>query len=267
MIELATGKMNHSTAICTLSMIPMRSEPKHKSEMVSMLLFGEAFTVNESLDHWHFITSRHDNYQGWIFSRYLHLVDLEFLDRYDTEKPAYCREFLSTAHYDEKYYYLCFGSRLPLYDGRYFYLGAEQVEYSRDVISQQKKKDTSLLIEIAKKYLHTPYLWGGRSLLGIDCSGYTQMVYALYGKTLPRDAWQQVKEGKPVKSLADARAGDLAFFSENGQRITHVGILTGDGHIIHASDDVRIDKISDKGIYNRDLKMHTLKVEKIRRIL
>jgi gamma-D-glutamyl-L-lysine dipeptidyl-peptidase len=259
--------MIHSTAICTLSMIPMRGEPKHRSEMVSMLLFGEVFTVNESMDHWHYITSRADNYQGWIYSRYLHLVDEEFLEKYDAEKPAYCGEFLSTAHNDNKDYYLGFGSRLPMFDGENFYLGAESVAYNRSVISTTRKKDNAKVIDLAKKYLHTPYLWGGRSLLGIDCSGFTQMVYALYGKKLPRDAWQQAKSGKPVSKLQDAVAGDLAFFSESGSRITHVGILTGDGHIIHASDDVRIDKINEKGIFNRDLKTYTLKATVIRRII
>jgi gamma-D-glutamyl-L-lysine dipeptidyl-peptidase len=258
--------MSQSTAICTLSMIPMRGEPKHRSEMVSMMLFGEVFTVNESLDHWHYVTTRHDRYEGWIFSRMLHLVDQEFLDKYDAEKPVYCGEILSTAHNGERNYYMGFGSRLPLFDGNDFYLGDEKVAYNRTVIKPGKKKDGNHLIEIAGKYLFTPYLWGGRSLLGIDCSGFTQMVYALCGYSLPRDAWQQAALGKNVKSLSDAKPGDLAFFSENGQKVTHVGILTGDGHIIHASDDVRIDKINARGIFNRDLKAYTLKATLIRRI-
>src|SRR5438046_10157633 len=117
--------MKHSNARCTLTMIPRRGEPKHKSEMVSMLPFGEVFTVNESIDHWHLVRSRHDNYEGWIYGRLLHLVDEKFLKKYDAEKPAYCGEMLSTAKNENKNYYMSFGSRLPLYDGSHFYLGDE----------------------------------------------------------------------------------------------------------------------------------------------
>jgi cell wall-associated NlpC family hydrolase len=259
--------MSHSTAICTLSMVPMRGEPKHKSEMVSMLLFGEAFTVNESLDHWHHIKCRNDNYEGWIFSRLLHLVNQDFLKRYDAENPVYCGEMLASAHNRDRDYYMSFGSRLPLFDGSHFYLGDEKVDYTRTTISPDAKKDPAHLMDIAKKYRYTPYLWGGRSLLGIDCSGFTQMVFALCGHKLPRDASQQVACGKAIDSLDEAKAGDLAFFSENGQKVTHVGILTGDGKIIHASDDVRVDKIDEQGIFNRDLKQYTLKASAIRRVL
>lgn len=244
--------MSHLTAICTLSMIPVRGQPRHRSEMVSMLLFGEVFTVNESLDHWHHIKCRNDNYEGWIFGRLLHLVDQVFLEKYDSETPVYCGEMLSTAQNGQKSYYFGFGSRLPLFDGTHFYLGDSKVNYTRDTISPFKDNDPSEIIRIAKKYLHTPYLWGGRSLLGIDCSGFIQMVYAMNGCIMPRDARQQAEHGIVVKNLEDARPGDLAFFSETGHTITHVGILTGDGHIIHASDDVRVDKIDENGIYNRD---------------
>ena len=257
--------MNQSTAICTLGMIPMRGDPKHKSEMVSMLLFGDVFTVKESLDHWHLVSSRHDNYEGWIYSRLLHLVDNDFLQKYDTEKPVYSGEILSTAQNGDKSYYMGFGCRLPLFDGTHLYLGDEKVEYSRETISHKGKTDPAELIKTAKKYLHTPYLWGGKSLLGIDCSGFTQIVFSLNGIELPRDASQQVEKGKSVESLKAAKAGDLAFFSESGHTMTHVGILTGDGYIIHASDQVRIDKIDDKGIFSGEIKSYTLKPSVIKR--
>jgi cell wall-associated NlpC family hydrolase len=232
-----------------------------------MLLFGEVFTVLESMDHWHMVQSRHDHYEGWIYSRVLHLVDSGFLHKYDTETPVYCGEMLSSAQNGTKSYYLGFGSRIPLFDGRHFYLGNEEIPYNRATISPKSKKDGSAIIDIAKRYLNTPYLWGGRSLLGIDCSGFTQMVFGLCGSSLPRDASQQAEGGKEIESLINTHPGDLAFFSENGQRVTHVGILTGDGHIIHASDEVRIDRIDENGIFNTDLKSYTLQATLIKRYL
>jgi len=235
--------------------------------MVSMLLFGEVFTVLESMDHWHLVQCRNDQYEGWIYSRMLHLVDANFLQKYDIETPVYCGEMLATAQNGVKSYYMGFGSRMPLFDGSHFYLGHEEVSYNRATISPKSKIDGSAVIDMAKKYLNTPYLWGGRSLLGIDCSGFTQMVFGICGCSLPRDASQQAENGTEIHSLKDAHKGDLAFFSENGQRVTHVGILTGDGHIIHASDEVRIDKIDENGIYNDDLKSYTLKASLIKRYL
>jgi cell wall-associated NlpC family hydrolase len=257
--------MNQTLAICKLGMIPMRGDPKHKSEMVSMLLFGDVFTVLDSIDHWHHIRSHHDQYEGWIFSRSLHEVDQDFMNKYDSEKPVYSGELLSTANNGQKSYYMGFGSRLPLFKNDHFYLANERIEYAREIITSKSKPSGTGILTIAKKYLHTPYLWGGRSLLGIDCSGFTQMVFAMNGIMLPRDASQQAEKGKKVASLKTAKAGDLAFFSETGHSITHVGILTGDGKIIHASDQVRVDKIDENGIFNGEIKGYTLKAALIKR--
>jgi len=258
--------MNQTLAICKLGMIPMRGDPKHKSEMVSMLLFGDVFTVLDSIDHWHKVRSHHDQYEGWIFSRNLHEIGSDFLKKYEAEKPVFSGELLSTAVSGQKSYYMGFGSRLPLFSKDHFYLGDERIEYAREIITSKNKLTGTAILKTAKKYLHTPYLWGGRSLLGIDCSGFTQMVFAMNGIMLPRDAWQQAEKGKKVSSLKTAKAGDLAFFSETGHSITHVGILTGGGKIIHASDQVRIDKIDENGIFNGETKGYTLKATVIKRL-
>ena len=126
----------------------------------------------------------------------------------------------------------------------------------------QKKK----LIENALMYLNAPYLWGGRSPLGIDCSGFTQMVYRLQGINLPRDAYQQAEVGTTLSFIEESDPGDLAFFDNNEGKITHVGIILEENHIIHASGKVRIDRIDQQGIFNTEIGTHTHKLRLIKSI-
>src|SRR5206468_10212944 len=126
-----------------------------------------------------------------------------------------------------------FGSRLPLYKDGEYYIGEERHVFDGPSRKPPLNVTDEAILETARLYSDTPYLWGGRSLLGIDCSGLVQMVYRLNGINLPRDAWQQAEVGTPVKGLDAIRPGDLAFFAEK-DRISHVGILTGNGFIIHA---------------------------------
>jgi cell wall-associated NlpC family hydrolase len=122
------------------------------------------------------------------------------------------------------------------------------------------------IISTAYSYLGCPYLWGGRSPFGIDCSGLTQMVFKMVNKLLPRDAWQQaLHEGEFIDLIAEAQAGDVAFFDNEEGNIIHVGILTGEGTIIHASGEVRIDSIDHQGIYNQQAKKYTHKLRIIKR--
>jgi cell wall-associated NlpC family hydrolase len=120
------------------------------------------------------------------------------------------------------------------------------------------------LLQTAKKWLNAPYLWGGKTFLGVDCSGFVQTVFKVHGIRLSRDAWQQVKEGEAVEKLSFAKTGDVAFFNNPEGRITHVGILLNRNQIIHASGKVRIDKIDEEGIINiradkRTHQLHSMK--------
>ena len=121
-------------------------------------------------------------------------------------------------------------------------------------------------LKISKQYLNAPYLWGGRTQFGIDCSGYTQMVYRFFNVNLPRDSSQQVKLGTTIKNLTESKLGDLLFFG-NKVKTTHVGIYLGQSHINHASGKVRIDKIDSTGIFNQNESKYTHKLQIIKRVL
>jgi cell wall-associated NlpC family hydrolase len=127
--------------------------------------------------------------------------------------------------------------------------------------------DKSNLIENALLFLNAPYLWGGRTPLGIDCSGFTQLIYRMNGFDLLRDASQQATQGEVLSFIEESEPGDLAFFDNNEGAITHVGLIMSDNYIIHAHGKVRIDRLDQSGIFNVEKKVHTHKLRVIKKIL
>jgi gamma-D-glutamyl-L-lysine dipeptidyl-peptidase len=130
--------------------------------------------------------------------------------------------------------------------------------------------------DLLEFYLHpfmgAPYLWGGRTPSGVDCSGLIQMLYILMGIYLPRDASQQVLEGDAVELLDLCEPGDLAFFENEEGRIVHVGLILtrnddGDLRIAHASGRVRIDRLDHQGIFDQEAGSYSHKLRTIRRVL
>jgi cell wall-associated NlpC family hydrolase len=124
-----------------------------------------------------------------------------------------------------------------------------------------------VLIDQALKYFNAPYLWGGRSPLGIDCSGFVQVIYKMVGYALPRDASQQVHCGTSLSFVEETKPGDLAFFDDEEGRIVHVGIIWEKHKIIHASGKVRIDNVDQFGIYNLETKRYTHQMRVMKRII
>lgn len=234
--------------ICILSVVPLRKEKSHESELVSELLFNDIYEVIEEDFEWIKIRCLYDSYEGWVRALQHHEIsDQEYneyliRDKYIINVPI--------SYYNDKL--ISFGSKV--------------FEKTSSSIPMRKQYDSKIMVESAIKLLETPYRWGGKSVMGIDCSAYVQLCAKVAGYKLPRDASQQVKLGKTITSLKEAQSGDLAFFENENGRITHVGILLSGDKIIHASGKVRIDSIDKKGIYNKELENHTHKLSIIKRL-
>lgn len=247
--------------ICTLSVIPMRAEGNERSEQVSQLLFGEAYEILEWQEHWVKVVAALDHYTGWIGR--LQVTMLKHTDYLTLkDEPAAITYNAVTQLWkikDNTTLYLPATSSLAFLNGMHSTINNTQYEIVGET-------DNSFidLAEAAKSYLNTPYLWGGRTHFGIDCSGFTQAVYRMYDYQLQRDASQQVTQGMIVNDLSGAQVGDLAFFNNPAGRITHVGIILEDNTIIHASGKVKIDQIDAKGIYSEEQKRYTHQLHSVR---
>jgi hypothetical protein len=256
-------------AYCNVPVMPVRSEASHRSEQVNQLLFGEKVEIQEvNNKDWAKIASAWDDYEGWCKVSQLKVV----------QKKEYRKEtkYLSANH----------SGKLIMPEGETLLpLGSELVSMKAGslvpVNEPGKFKGKKLAIkkvvlscealkENAMKYLHAPYLWGGRSVEGLDCSGLTQMVFKLCNHRLPRDASQQAEVGTVVDFLQHAECGDLAFFEEKDGRITHVGMLLDNQTIIHATETsgrVVIDRIDQGGIISVSLKRRTHNLRMVRRVI
>jgi len=247
--------------ICNLAVIPLRAEPNERSEMVSQVLFGEAFEIIEWNNNWVRITTLIDNYSGWIgrlqFAMLGHIVFKEL-----QQKPSQLTRNAITQAWkiiDNSVLYLPIGSSLSCATGTTCHIGDEKFE----IIGSIGKDDD--LDVAAISFLNVPYLWGGRTHFGIDCSGFTQVIFRLKGINLLRDAAQQAGQGWAVNSLAETQLGDLAFFHNDAGKIVHVGILLNPETIIHASGRVKVDRIDENGIYSVELKRYTHTLNSIKR--
>ena len=265
--------------ICIHSLIPVRFEPSHKSEMVTQVLFGELYRVVEKANLWIRIQLVFDNYEGWI-----HILQTQFIDE---------REFLHLTGSEtvltvdlvqlilnetrNTIIPVVLGSSLPGFVAERMQIDSNIYRYEgavadpSDLIKTTGQQRTLRLrqniIENAMLYLHAPYLWGGRTPFGIDCSGFVQMVYKLENIQLLRDANQQATQGEAISLLAEAEPGDLIFFDDEEGNINHAGLLIGHHRIIHCSGKVRIDALDHEGIYNDELQKYTHKLRLIKRVI
>lgn len=261
------GKIFMQSAICLLSVVPMRKEPSHRSEMVSQLLFGEYVTLGEEKDEFVFVTCRYDGYPGWVQANQLVAVR----EGQVMATSEYIGAFAEEVFVNGRYRMMPFA--IPIYSaekaGDPLRIGEQQVRYNlpEKAIwkSREKMFSKENLDAVVQIFLDTPYLWGGKSIYGIDCSGFAQQVFKLFGLPLLRDAYLQAEQGTEVKSLDDARLGDLVFFQNEKGRIMHVGILLENQQIVHASGKVRIDTIDGEGILNKETGKRTHRFHSIRR--
>lgn len=245
--------------ICNLSVIPLRYEPSDRSELVSQVLYGEHFKVIEQRKKWSRIRLAFDSYEGWIDNiQYLEIREEDYI-KIDSQQPLIAADLVDFINCEDKQL-----MSIPL--------GASLssllfLKHTFEGHSISKKQPKEALIKTAYLFLNTPYLWGGKTNFGIDCSGFTQVVYKLNGYKLFRDASQQVTQGDPLSFIEESEPGDLAFFDNEEGAITHVGIMMKDNYIIHAHGKVRVDRIDHTGIFNSEKRIYSHKLRVIKKII
>ncbi len=249
-------------ATASVSIVPVRSEASDASEIVTQLLFGESCEVLEYHEkgNWVRISAVYDKYVGWIDPKQVTIITSTEPGEEPTDKGQ--RVFAGTAYFDNKYKPLVLGALLPQLNSEgQGLLGRDKFQFEGSLANYK----TSDLKEVATTYLGSPYLWGGKTPWGIDCSGLTQQVYKLCGITVARDASQQVLEGKEVRSLSEAQVGDLVFFENDKKRIHHVAMIYAPGQIIHAHGEVKISALDEKGALSDNGCDYTHHLHSIRR--
>lgn len=256
-----------SHGICRLALVPVRDNPSDKAEMVSQLLFGESYKIQEASDNkkWMKIINDFDEYQGWIDAKQNTLISEEYYRQIQGLEYKICTDLTSTILYKKQMISIVLGSILPITSTELFEMD-EQFAFNGESKNLGLKADFEYLRKIALKYINAPYLWGGKSPFGIDCSGFTQQVFKICGYALKRDSSQQYLQGRKI-TFDEAAPGDLAFFANEQEKIMHVGILLEENKIIHASGKVRIDKLDEKGIFNIENEKHTHRLAGLKRLM
>jgi gamma-D-glutamyl-L-lysine dipeptidyl-peptidase len=252
--------------ICNLSIVPIRFEESDTSEMTSQLLFGEHFTVLEKTKYWSKIQVAFDDFVGYIDNKQYEEIPEMLFRKLSSNQSILSGEiidFITSTTND--LITVPLGARLPFYLNTSFSINEKIYKYEGSTYNQKEQKHE--IIQKAFAYLNTPYLWGGRTPFGIDCSGFTQMVYKLCGHQLFRNAKQQATQGEVLSFIEESEPGDLAFFDNEEGEIIHVGIILKDYHIIHAHGKVRIDTLDHSGIFNADLQKHTHKLRVIKKMI
>lgn len=235
--------------------------------MVTQLLFGETYTIKEEKEDWLYIETTYDHYDCWISIK--QHTSLSYHDFQQINQQILSSELVQviTNNHSNVVFPLTIGATLFNYKHQQCTLNNVSFAFEGHVVNASQQRPVSKMIEAAYLFLNAPYLWGGRSPFGIDCSGFTQLVYKLNGYKLPRDASQQVELGAPLSFVEEAEPGDLAFFDNEAGHIVHVGIILDHQQIIHASGSVRIDKFDHYGIFHSNTKKYSHMLRVIKKII
>ncbi len=241
-----------------LGVVPVRKEPNSYSEQITQLLFGDLVVIlektsigNKSTDSWLRIRNIADDYEGWIDERNTLIInDSNNIteNNYNTYSNYIISSPIAKIKMDEDIITIPMATKLP---DKKFTINGHHFTLIEGNVIHKTKLNPLLINAIALLYLNTPYQWGGKNIFGLDCSGFTQNVFAFAGINLKRDAYQQATQGQRV-SFGEIQNSDLCFFDNSEGKITHVGIYLGESKIIHCSGKVRIDNINENGIIIKD---------------
>lgn len=258
--------------ISNLSSIPVRTEPTEKDEMCTQVLLGEHFLILDEDEKWCKIKLQHDGYEGWIDKKMVTFLSAQEYDYLSENQQAVSSNIFNIVQQVDHYrnFLIVSGSTLPHYnqeESTFKIAGTTYKIEGNSVLIPEETDVRSKIINAALNYFNAPYLWGGRTPLGIDCSGLSQIVYKIAGINIPRDASQQAEVGTHFSFVEEAQPGDLAFFDNKEGNITHVGIIWEKNKIIHSSGKVRIDNIDHAGIYNIETKRYTHKLRLMKSLI
>jgi cell wall-associated NlpC family hydrolase len=244
-------------AVCRVAIAPLRADKSDCSEMVSQVLFGELIKILDTYNNWIYIETHLDKYHGWMDSKQIQFINKDEFETWKANQLVITRNLKIKTNL----------GTIELTKGAFLHKKNPTTYSIGNLFIKTKhihKKQS--LITFAKSFLNTPYLWGGKTNYGIDCSGFTQTIFRNEGIELPRDASQQEKHGKPI-FFEDRKTGDVAFYSNSEGKIIHVGILISKSKIIHASGRVKIDTIDKKGIYSIELNDYSHTLYSIKRMI
>ena len=275
-----------SYAVVLHSVVPVRQEPREGAEQDTQLLFGELCRIIETVPGWYKIHNESDGAEGYVDAIMVSPMSDEEYTAYSAALGRSTARVMLPMTYavsdnNGQTIPLTLGTLLPDYaNGQFQVLGVSFRIDSAAVAEQPMPLNQNNLMQVLRFMLNTPYLWGGKNALGMDCSGMTQTVMSLFGIRLPRNASQQVNCGEQVKSLSMAQPGDLVFFDHadtdcNGSlphncsgdtRITHVGLLLDSERVIHCSGRVKIEHIDERGILSTERQGYTHHLAAIKRM-
>lgn len=250
--------------ICHLSVVPLRAEPSDRSEITTQLLFGECFEIVEEQGMWTKIKCLWDDYEAWVDTKQ-YLPNIEEKEALGSLRSQVLLDRIAEVEMNNSSSFISIGSTINT-ELLNKYAPSSKFRFTGRSV-EMGTKALEPIHKLSLNWLNTPYLWGGRSIFGIDCSGFTQNVFKMHGVRLKRDAYQQVEQGTLVSFVEEAQPGDLAFFDNDEERIIHVGIVLENQQIIHASGQVRIDRLDHQGIFNVDTKRYSHKLRIIKRLI